>query len=875
MSATATSIGPIGARQINRNLYVGQSDLTTIQRAVTWAANQGGVWTVVIPAAYQGSDTIAAVSGGTASIGILDLRNLSWQTYVWNVNVYVPSVFALLGNLSVAGQAFFGQDVSIAGTAHIAGDAAIVGDITAQDAEFATCEVNGSPVLTVATGRPMVYPPIGIGVSTGTAWGASIDPVDVPRISTANTFVQTQSVNGQVRAYGWNLVDLTRSHAKIGTSNSLITPLLTLINASAPVNQRIWTMAAATGDLHFSMAEDGGTDHYWLQVLRSTTSAPQIGFFFPLWLGHDADALTPKGLMITPDNANNAINFQGETQGSPTTYDQAINLNMQGGLVNIGPDGLAVEGGVVAEDAEFATCEVAGSPVRTFANSGGGGISFPPAGIPVSTGSAWLASINPASLVPYPAAGIAVSTGSAWGTPINPASLVPYPAAGIAVSTGNAWGTPINPSSLVQYPPAGAAVSTGSAWSTPIPMTDNGSITTLTHALQIPGGPGAPTALISGATATTDGRMSFVPPTAVNQPSYFSIYSQYFDMNYVFSNITGNVPGKSTVFGGNWGGFGVYTYIAINANANPVFAVNTRDQIQGRFGVGNNMFSVCADTSVNTFHHQLDSPTGAMILHGLVNFNYNVNQAAIVTPSLGLTLAWNVYFGTGETDYINSKGSAEGGHYFFNVAPGTNVTSTTPWSMALDSTDTLHVKGSIFSPQFQLSSGGSFWTTDGNAAYFNAGSNGILFINANTGPTSSCIITGELDVTGTKNFLIPHPLDKAKDLVHSSLEGPECGVFYRGEVTTKKGVAEVTLPDYFEKLTLPGDRTVLLTQVFESTTDELVMLAASRVTAGKFKIRSSTPSVKVAWEVKAVRSDVPRLEVARAKLARPKKQEAA
>jgi hypothetical protein len=70
---------------------------------------------------------------------------------------------------------------------------------------------------------------------------------------------------------------------------------------------------------------------------------------------------------------------------------------------------------------------------------------------------------------------------------------------------------------------------------------------------------------------------------------------------------------------------------------------------------------------------------------------------------------------------------------------------------------------------------------------------------------------------------------------------------------TAEGTAEVTLPDYFEALTFTEDRSVLLTQVFTKDTDELAMLAASRVVDGKFKIRASVKTARVAWEVKAVR----------------------
>lgn len=64
---------------------------------------------------------------------------------------------------------------------------------------------------------------------------------------------------------------------------------------------------------------------------------------------------------------------------------------------------------------------------------------FPGAGVAVSTGAAWAASLPPASLASYPAAGVPVSSGSAWSSSIPAASLAVYPGAGIPVSSGSAW----------------------------------------------------------------------------------------------------------------------------------------------------------------------------------------------------------------------------------------------------------------------------------------------------------------------------------------------------------------------------------------------------------------------------------------------------
>jgi hypothetical protein len=138
---------------------------------------------------------------------------------------------------------------------------------------------------------------------------------------------------------------------------------------------------------------------------------------------------------------------------------------------------------------------------------------------------------------------------------------------------------------------------------------------------------------------------------------------------------------------------------------------------------------------------------------------------------------------------------------------------------------------------------------------------GDLHINERT-QTNGTIVFGNFTVTGgTKNFRMVHPLDPTKYLHHSVIEGPEAAVFYRGEGQTVGGILDITLPDYFEALTLPTDRSVLVTPLFEDDAEPFAQLAASRVVNGKFRVRSASDSQKFYWEVKAVRADVAPLEV--------------
>ncbi|MET8908846.1 hypothetical protein [Micromonospora sp. NPDC004551] len=133
-----------------------------------------------------------------------------------------------------------------------------------------------------------------------------------------------------------------------------------------------------------------------------------------------------------------------------------------------------------------------------------------------------------------------------------------------------------------------------------------------------------------------------------------------------------------------------------------------------------------------------------------------------------------------------------------------------------------------------------------------------ISLNAGTG-----VIKGK-----SKQFAIDHPLDgpdaaQRRQLIHAALEGPENGVYYRGEGRLENGRATVELPAYFEALTRAEGRTVQLTPVFED--DEPVSaLAAGRVRDGAFRVRTvdgSPASHAFCWQVTAIRADLEPLAV--------------
>ncbi|MFF3855723.1 hypothetical protein [Micromonospora sp. NPDC002575] len=157
----------------------------------------------------------------------------------------------------------------------------------------------------------------------------------------------------------------------------------------------------------------------------------------------------------------------------------------------------------------------------------------------------------------------------------------------------------------------------------------------------------------------------------------------------------------------------------------------------------------------------------------------------------------------------------------------------------------------------------------GGISTFDLFVSGAIYAGPAGGPYPISLEAGTGKIVGrTKQFVIDHPLDDPADpdrrlLVHAALEGPENGVYYRGEGRLVDGVATVDLPRYFEALTRLEGRTVQLTPVFED--DEPVSpLAASRVVAGEFRVRTvdgSKASHAFYWQVSAIRADLEPLAV--------------
>jgi hypothetical protein len=121
-----------------------------------------------------------------------------------------------------------------------------------------------------------------------------------------------------------------------------------------------------------------------------------------------------------------------------------------------------------------------------------------------------------------------------------------------------------------------------------------------------------------------------------------------------------------------------------------------------------------------------------------------------------------------------------------------------------------------------------------------------------TGPTGrSCRgPTGDTGPAGPKSFIIEHPLDSEKYLVHACLEGPEAGVYYRGlgRISNNTDV-EIKLPQYVSALAIAF--TVNLTPVYDGKQH---ILSTSLVENNKFKVYGD--NCHFFWTVFGKRFDV-------------------
>lgn len=117
---------------------------------------------------------------------------------------------------------------------------------------------------------------------------------------------------------------------------------------------------------------------------------------------------------------------------------------------------------------------------------------------------------------------------------------------------------------------------------------------------------------------------------------------------------------------------------------------------------------------------------------------------------------------------------------------------------------------------------------------------------ASIATTGGLSVFGGLSVSGSKNFVMDHPTQPGMELLHGSTESPVSGIEYWGTGTVGAGgTSVITLPEYFEALAKPTNRTVIVA-------GNGAALAWSAIVDGKVTV-SGTAGTAYSWLVKAER----------------------
>lgn len=145
-------------------------------------------------------------------------------------------------------------------------------------------------------------------------------------------------------------------------------------------------------------------------------------------------------------------------------------------------------------------------------------------------------------------------------------------------------------------------------------------------------------------------------------------------------------------------------------------------------------------------------------------------------------------------------------------------------------------------------------TTFNNIAVWGQSANGIgVFGQNNPGNFFGVFAQGNLGASGTKSFMIDHPLDPTnKYLKHFSIESNEVLNIYRGTITlNEQGEATVNLPNYFTAIN--QNISYQLTAVGSPAPGIYIKREADATNT--FVIAGGTANQKICWTVQAERND--------------------
>jgi hypothetical protein len=213
--------------------------------------------------------------------------------------------------------------------------------------------------------------------------------------------------------------------------------------------------------------------------------------------------------------------------------------------------------------------------------------------------------------------------------------------------------------------------------------------------------------------------------------------------------------------------------ISNNSSAYSLATTNGSTTCVGPCGIRGNIFSTAGGYAVSGYaiastganigvYGESDSTGGAIGVKGIAT-------AATATPTYGVM---------GET---HSSGTNSAGVYGFSTQVG--------------------------------SSGGYFFNTAAGNTYVSLQDAGISYSIF----SFTRLRAASLDITGTKNFVSPHPENPGLEIRYASVEAPSVDVYFRGTASLVNGSARIEVPDHFRFTAREGTYMTTLTPLDSAT----------------------------------------------------------
>ena len=304
-----------------------------------------------------------------------------------------------------------------------------------------------------------------------------------------------------------------------------------------------------------------------------------------------------------------------------------------------------------------------------------------------------------------------------------------------------------------------------------------------------------------------------------------------------------------------------YTYLTIPRNGSSNVIINNELDVNGSLNAGNVGLTGSLGVTGNVNINGTLGVTGNANINGTIattntaTSSSTTTGALVVTGGVGIGQNLNVGGTLGVTGNANINGT-------LGVTGNANINGNLGVTGALVVTGGVGIGGNVnISGDVNIGGGAlimdniSIGNTSG-APNLSLNSSGFFVNSISSGSTADNVLcysygTGEIFYNTSKTFVINHPIDDSKYLVHGCLEGPEVGIYYRGESCINNGRnVIVELPNYVKYI--GWNFMVSITKIYSGEESYGKTYETSRVVDGKFTVYG--PNGSFFWLVHGERS---------------------